>query len=450
MKIRNTLLLLFVFVFTISIQGCKKEWLEIRSSKGLVIPSTLVDAEAILNRTSIMNSSRATPLGDIAAGDFVVPPSYWASLIPWQVNAYLWQDEIFIDNVGLENWGNSYQQIFYTNLVLDILSKIDKNNDSNKYNNVRGRALFFRSWAYFQLAQVYCLPYSEQNKGKFGLPLREGIDLDVALHRSTLEQTYKQIKTDLEEAVSLLDNNSENIYQPNKKSALMMLARVNLIMQDFKDALMHSDEAIKIDGTLLDYNKLNLSLAYPFKENNTEVIFDASMGYAQIISDTRIDVSADLLKTYEDNDLRKKGFFTLKNGNHIFKGSYIGSGVYFAGLAKDELYLIRSESYLRMGDADKSLADLNYLLVNRYSDFQPIKNLSTGELMKRILLERRKELLLRCIAWSDLKRLNLDKETARTITKSVDGRTYILEPNSERYAMPIPKAVVDLGKYEQN
>ncbi|HBW82069.1 MAG TPA: hypothetical protein DEF78_20930 [Sphingobacterium sp.] len=133
-----------------------------------------------------------------------------------------------------------------------------------------------------------------------------------------------------------------------------------------------------------------------------------------------------------------------------FKGSYIGSGVYFAGLAKDELYLIRSESYLRTGDADKSLADLNHLLINRYSDFQPIKDLPNAELLKRILLERRKELLLRCIAWSDLKRLNLDKETARTITRSVEGSTYILEPNSERYAMPIPKAVVDLGKYEQN
>lgn len=449
MKARNTLTLLFVF-FSILMQGCKKEWLEIRSSKGLVIPSTLVDAEAILNRTSIMNASRASPLGDIAAGDFVVPPSYWSSLVPWQANAYLWRDEVFIDNVGLENWGNFYQQIYYANLALDILSKNDKTTDTNKFNNIRGRALFFRSWAYFQLAQVYCMSYSEQNKSKRGLPLREGTDLDVKLDRSTLEQTYMLVKTDLEEAVSLLDKNSENIYQPNKKSALMMLARVNLIMQDYKEALVHSDEAIKIDGTLLDYNKLNLSLAYPFKENNTEVIFYASMSYAQIISDTRIDVNAELLKTYEDNDLRKKGFFNLKNGIYNFKGSYIGSGVYFAGLAKDELYLIRSESYLRTGDADKSLADLNHLLINRYSDFQPIKDLPNAELLKRILLERRKELLLRCIAWSDLKRLNLDKETARTITRSVEGSTYILEPNSERYAMPIPQAVVDLGKYEQN
>jgi len=87
-------------------QGCKKEWLEIRSSKGLVIPSTLVDAEAILNRTSIMNASRASPLGDIAAGDFVVPPSYWSSLVPWQANAYLWQGTI-LPVMGLLSIGTS-------------------------------------------------------------------------------------------------------------------------------------------------------------------------------------------------------------------------------------------------------------------------------------------------------------------------------------------------------
>lgn len=448
MKIQSAVLILPVIAVILSIQSCKRDWLEVRSSKGLVIPSTLSDAEAILNRTSIMNASRAIPLGDIAAGDFVVPPSYWSSLVPWQANAYLWRDEIFIDNAGLENWGNSYQQIYYANLVLDILAKIERNSDLKKYNNVRGRALFFRSWAYFQLAQVYCFTYSEENKNAQGLPLRDGTDLDIKLQRSTLEQTYQQIKMDLKEAVSLLDNTSENIYQPNKKAALMMLARVNLIMQDFVDALNHSDQAIKIDGALLDYNKLNLSLAYPFKENNKEVIFYTSMSYAQIMSDTRIDVNRDLLDKYEDNDLRKIGFFTMKNGNYNFKGSYLGSGVYFGGLATDELYLIRSESYLRTGDPEKSLLDLNHLLAHRYSDFKSIRDLSNVELLKRILLERRKELLLRSIAWSDLKRLNLEKETARTIKKSFDGNTYILEPNSKRYAMPFPKVVTDLGKYK--
>ncbi|MEJ5147856.1 hypothetical protein [Sphingobacterium sp. MYb388] len=80
--------------------------MEIRSSKGLVIPSTLSDAEAILNRTTIMNEGRTNPLGDIYAGDFIVHSSYWRSLVPWQANAYLWKEELFVDNIGLENWGN--------------------------------------------------------------------------------------------------------------------------------------------------------------------------------------------------------------------------------------------------------------------------------------------------------------------------------------------------------
>lgn len=139
----------------------------------------------------------------------------------------------------------------------------------------------------------------------------------------------------------------------------------------------------------------------------------------------------------------------LKNGLTNFKGSYTGPNGYFGGLATDELYLIRSECYLRSGDLDKSRADLNFLLSKRYKDFQPIADLSSDELLSRILLERRKELLLRGVAWTDLKRLNLHKNTERTVTKIVEGETYSLEPNSLRYAMPFPQVVVDLGSYAQ-
>lgn len=449
MKNKKIIFILLTFLFTVILQGCKKEWLEIRSSKGLVIPSTLSDAEAILNRTTIMNEGRTSPLGDIAAGDFIVPSSYWRSLVPWQANAYLWKEELFVDNIGLENWGNFYQQIYYANLVLEILNKIDKIDDQKKYNNVKGRALFFRSWAYYQLAQIYCLPYSEQNIGKPGLPLRDGTDLDVKLIRSTIGQTYLQMKNDVSESIQLLDETSINMYQPNRRAALMLLSRVNLIMADYKSALHNSDEAIKLNGELLNYNNLDLTKAYPFPDGNVEVVFYTSISYAQVMSAVRIDISPELLKEYSDNDLRKKGFFVLKNGLTNFKGSYTGPNGYFGGLATDELYLIRSECYLRSGDLDKSRADLNFLLSKRYKDFQPIADLSSDELLSRILLERRKELLLRGVAWTDLKRLNLHKNTERTVTKIVEGETYSLEPNSLRYAMPFPQVVVDLGSYAQ-
>ncbi|WP_084825500.1 RagB/SusD family nutrient uptake outer membrane protein [Sphingobacterium sp. IITKGP-BTPF85] len=309
--------------------------------------------------------------------------------------------------------------------------------------------MFFRSWAYYQLAQIYCLPYSEQNIGKPGLPLRDGTDLDVKLIRSTIGQTYLQMRNDVSESIQLLDETSINMYQPNRRAALMLLSRVNLIMADYKSALHNSDEAIKLNGELLNYNNLDLTKAYPFPDGNVEVVFYTSISYAQVMSAVRIDISPELLKEYSDNDLRKKGFFVLKNGLTNFKGSYTGPNGYFGGLATDELYLIRSECYLRSGDLDKSRADLNFLLSNRYKDFQPITDLSSDELLSRILLERRKELLLRGVAWTDLKRLNLHKNTERTVTKIVEGETYSLEPNSLRYAMPFPQVVVDLGSYAQ-
>jgi hypothetical protein len=51
----------------------------------------------------------------------------------------------------------------------------------------------------------------------------------------------------------------------------------------------------------------------------------------------------------------------------------------------------------------------------------------------RSLDERRRELAFTGNRHIDLKRLNLDPRFAKTVTHTVDGVDYTLEPNSRRY-----------------
>src|SRR5690606_22559061 len=120
------------------------------------------------------------------------------------------------------------------------------------------------------------------------------------------------------------------------------------------------------------------------------------------------------------------------------------------GITTAELYLMRAECRMRSGQAILALQDLNYLLKNRYveGDFVELQ-LSGKDLLSRILLERRKELIFRGLRWMDIKRLNLENPNI-FITRIVGGKIYVLEPNDRKYALPIPEDIISLTDVIQN
>jgi hypothetical protein len=94
--------------------------------------------------------------------------------------------------------------------------------------------------------------------------------------------------------------------------------------------------------------------------------------------------------------------------------------------------------------------DLNTLLIKRHSPaFIPLTASSAQEALDIVLMERRKELLMRGIRWSDIKRLN--KESRNIIpTRVINNQIYTLAPNEDRYALPLPTDIVNLTGIAQN
>ena len=166
-----------------------------------------------------------------------------------------------------------------------------------------------------------------------------------------------------------------------------------------------------------------------------------------------------LFNSYADDDLRKTIFFFVNQttNNITFKGNYNNSNFQiFGGIANDELYLIRAESYARTGDATNAMKDLNDLLSTRWKKdgngntlFTDLTAADAAEALDLVLEERKKELLYRGLRWADLRRLNQDPDRQVTVTRTVADKTYTLEPNSYRYTFPLPTNVLELGEQEQ-
>lgn len=434
--------------------SCKKDFLEAKPDKSLVVPSTLADFQALLDNTDIMNSAMPY-LGEISSDEYYLQYDTWNALThPPEKNGYIWAKEIY-EGTPSYDWEYMYRIVFYANNVLEGLEKIKNTDDPRHYNELKGSALFFRAYAFYQLSQLFCAPYSasSSNDGP-GIPLRLQADINLPSKRASIADSYTRIIDDLTASTALLPLAVLYKTRPCKTAAYVMLSKVYLVMQDYSRSLLYADSALmQPTSQLMDFNKLNTLASYPVGQYNEEVIFQTTLDYATCLSSSRLNIDTVLYSSYSDSDLRKTTLFTLKSGRLVFKGNYNGSSpYYFSGLALDEVYLNKAECLARRGKVQEAMNVLNMLLIKRYrsGSFSPLTASSGEAALQLVLQERRKELLFRGIRWSDLRRLNLDPSTSKTLHRLVGGQTYELLPNSPNYVFAIEDNVIHLSGMAQN
>jgi hypothetical protein len=438
-----------IILITLLLGSCGPDFLEEKPRKSLLVPTSLQDFQALLdNGFQLMN---VVPYHSILAdGDFAITDALLASESDLNRNAYVWGELVVPTMPG---WDTPYRQVFTCNVVLDGLAKTERQTAGPELDAIKGAALFQRAAAFFFLAQQFAPAYdaSAANSGA-GIVLPLTADVNQKLPRSTVKEAYDQIKADLLEAASLLPVRAAFLSRPGKAAAHAMLARVLLAMQDYPAALEHAQAGLDIQGGLLDYNTITpgqaASLPLPFLQSNPEVILFSEIRLF-LLTNPAVSVDSLLMQTYQQGDLRRELFFTAGQN---FKGSYTGTLYLFAGLATDELYLIKAECQIRLDSRVEGLATLNVLLKHRWykSRFKEVSAQTDPQALEMVLSERRKQLLGRGTRWTDLKRLNLDPQTAVTLTRKVDGEVLTLAPGSVRYQFKIPEDELSFGVVTQN
>ncbi|WP_165500457.1 RagB/SusD family nutrient uptake outer membrane protein [Pedobacter psychroterrae] len=431
--------------------ACQKEYLEKKPQKSLLVPRKLPELQALLDNVTLMN--RQTSLTWIAGDDFTASDAGVNSFLSVsERNSYRWNADIY-EGISSSDWNVPYEQTFCSNIILEALAEYPEQEQATQtYRSIKGAALFFRAFALYNLLQEFAVPYDPQTAASvMGLPIRTQSDINLKPGRGTLAESYAQVMTDLESALTLVPEKVPYNTRPGKAAVLGYLARTSLTMQNYPLALKYASDCLAQGVSLIDFNT---TAPYLSPNGNVELIFNAGdvTSYSYIGS-AEIGLSPSLFDTYATDDLRKTLFyFKRPNGNYYYRGSYSQNVAQFHGLATDEVLLIKAEAAARTGDLSTALQALNELMQKRWKadTFQPFATNDQNEAIRLILEHRRKELVGRGTRWTDLRRLNQDPQFAVTINRTVAGVNYVLLPNDPRYTYPIPDGEINGSGIPQN
>ncbi|TKT85727.1 RagB/SusD family nutrient uptake outer membrane protein [Dyadobacter frigoris] len=455
---------LIILLGTLFLGSCQvqDDWLNAKRDKSDITPKSLDDFQAVLDNSNTLNKSYPM-LGMMSTDNVFLPDNILGSVSERERNAYSWAKDIFKGSAS-SDFAAPYIAIGFCNIVLEGISGIKPTDPQTaQLTNIKGQALFHRAMSLYNLSQLFCKPFNPSTAGSdLGLQLKVSSDPNEKVKRSSVQETYEFILSDLKAAIELLPDQQLYTTRPSRKAALALLSKVHLSMQDYKSAAEAASLVLGDNPVLLDFNedKVKPTATYVFPAYSNQMANDEIIFFAYGITLTSLwpvnnvgFVDSLFYQSYHVNDLRKTLFYkTNADGLAKFTGAYTGSFYNFSGIATNEILLVLAESLARTGETTKALLLLDSLLVKRFKSgtYQKL-TVSADQVLAAILEERRKELpFTGQLRWEDLRRLNQDPKFAKTLTKLVNGVKLELAPNGNRYVFPFPDQEILLSSVQQN
>lgn len=380
-------------------------------------------------------------------------------------NCYIFEERLYPNTTGDSDWSDSYKAISNHNVIMEgIMSAVD--GTQKQKESIYAESLLARAFSFSQLVILYAKAYnSETANTDPGIPLILESDINqINLTRASIEQVYKKITTDVEEAMPKLpDTPSQNAFRGSKYAAQAFLARVYLQQRNFKKALDYAEQSLKAYSALIDLNDYELinpdktsgRTNVPRRDLNPESVYIRFTSFVNTMTG-RAYVDPELVNLFnKDTDRRFKLYITDKYNNKQ-REHYIWAQAFDAniGIATPEVYLIAAECYAREGNIASAMDRLEELRKHRYENYTPIprNGLTQKDVLKLVLDERRRELMMiPGIRLGDIKRLAFDSDFSQSVKRTNKGYEMTILPTSNKLLVPIPDIVMEFNpNMEQN
>lgn len=158
--------------------------------------------------------------------------------------AYLWEDVTVEDTDAPKMvWDAHYNAIAAANMALEAI----ENMQDESLLPYKGEALICRAYAHFQLASLFCMPYTKENaENTLGIPYTLKPETEVmpdGIERGTLAETYERIAEDIENGLELINDEAYTVpkYHFNRKAAFAFATRFYLYSHEYEKAVECAD-----------------------------------------------------------------------------------------------------------------------------------------------------------------------------------------------------------------
>lgn len=427
--------------------GCKKEYLQLNPPETLTpssVFSTTKNAYAAINGIHRMMYSQwygTQALGgysgnmifmEVLGEDYVMT----ANANGWFITEYRWLGHRNdASTISRFNYGFYYTIIANANVIIaNIDNAVGPDTDKKA---IKGQAYAYRAWSYFQMVQLFGERFDKNGANNtLGMSLvlepRTG-----ALPRSTVAETYTQINSDIDQAITLLTGLPARPSKShlNVNVAKGIKARIALTQQNWVVAAQMAAEARQ--GFPL---MTNAQYMQGFSDtNNPEWIwgidhrddqptyFYSFYAYLGNFSSTNTRgnpkaIFAPLYNQISNTDVRKQlwdptgtnASFPLVAGGTRYPymtrkfllanpGNSNGDLVF---MRSAEMYLIEAEALARQGGQDAAARQALFTLAKQRDPNYTLSTNSGQALIDEIMIQRRVELWGEGFRFYDLKRTN--------------------------------------------
>lgn len=372
----------------------------------------------------------------------------------WTGNSLEFSDREYASNEGQIVWNDLYSIIYNSNNVIGSIPT-DTEDATSQFYLAQGLAA--RAFCYLNLAQLYQFNY-EGNQSEPCVPIiTEENSNDASINgigRSTVEEVYTQIESDITAAIALLESSSAaGVTRADKRYidlsvAYGISARTNLAKHNYASAASDAGKAIEaFGGAPASIADVSVPTFTSVSENNwmwgvivaeTDAVVTSGIvnwpshmgsinwGYA-LYSGGR-QVSTTLFNSIPDTDVRK-GWWTDAEGispnldaeqqaqlayyapyTHVKFGAYNGvtetstNASDIVLMRVEEMYLIQAEATAMSGGDGKSLLE-NFVQTYRDPSYT-CSATSAEDVQEEVFQQRRVELWGEGLNWFDIMRLN--------------------------------------------
>lgn len=143
----------------------------------------------------------------------------------------------------LNTWRRLYEIINVCNACLGRIDDLDWSSEETR-NSRYGEASFHRAYAYWMLVEMF---------GNVELRTTETVEPVFEAYRSTYEELYNQMLTDVQSAVDYIPNTTSDVGRLTKKAAYGLKARIALTYASYCDTQAEKDIYYQMAQDAADY-----------------------------------------------------------------------------------------------------------------------------------------------------------------------------------------------------